>query len=276
MAGINPACTININAGGTGLKLGPNGVLCFGGAAGTQNSGIGCGSFGSVTVGKYNISRGDFALNALTSGCWNLALGCNALRNTNTGNCNVSVGRNTMCGVTSGCNNTAIGTNAGTQLQTGNNNTIIGYGAQALLATSSNSITLGNASIATIRAQVTSITALSDYRDKTYIETLPVGLEFLRQVRPVKFTWNMRGGSKVGQKEAGFIAQELKTVTDNSTIKDWLEGIVIHNEDKSRYEAAPGKLLPLIVKAIQELAEQNDALTARIVYLETIINKQPE
>ena len=114
---------------------------------------------------------------------------------------------------------------------------------------------------------------MSDYRDKSYIETLPVGLEFLRQVRPVKFTWNMRDGSKVGQKESGFIAQELKQVADNSPIKDWLDGLVISNEDESRFEAAPGKLLPLLVKAIQELADQNDVLTARITALETSINK---
>jgi hypothetical protein len=83
----------------------------------------------------------------------------------------------------------------------------------------------------------------------------------------------MRDGSKVGQKEAGFIAQELKQVADNSSIKEWLDGFVINNEDQSRYEATPGKMLPMMVKAIQELAEQNDKLTARIVVLENNINK---
>jgi len=52
-----------------------------------------------------------------------------------------------------------------------------------------------------------------------------------------------------------------------------LDGLVISNEDESRFEASPGKLLPLMVKAIQELANQNDELTARIVALEAIINK---
>jgi hypothetical protein len=95
-----------------------------------------------------------------------------------------------------------------------------------------------------------------------------MGLEFLRQVRPVTFTWKTRDGSKVGQKEAGFIAQELKTVKDNSSIKEWIDDLVISNPDNSRYEAAPGKMFPLMVKAIQELAEKNDELTSRVAVLE--------
>ena len=89
------------------------------------------------------------------------------------------------------------------------NNVFLGCNAQGLAAGCSNTITLGDANIATIRAQVTSITALSDARDKKDIVDLPLGLDFIRQIRPVKFTWNMRDGSKVGQGYAGFIAQVL-------------------------------------------------------------------
>jgi len=79
----------------------------------------------------------------------------------------------------------------------------------------------------------------------------------------------MRDGSKVGQGYAGFIAQELKQVMDYHQAKEWLE-LVISNEDESRYEAAPGKLLPVMVKAIQELAQQNDSLKKRIEALEQL------
>ena len=43
----------------------------------------------------------------------------------------------------------------------------------------SNEITLGDSNIATLRCQVTSITALSDQRDKTAIEDLDLGLKFV-------------------------------------------------------------------------------------------------
>jgi len=107
---------------------------------------------------------------------------------------------------------------------------------------------------------VTSITALSDARDKTDISNVSYGLNFLKQVRPVTFTWNMRDGAKVGQKETGFIAQELKELVDNSLLKDYLDGLVISNEDGSRLEAAPNKLFPLVIKAIQELDSRLTAL----------------
>ena len=176
------------------------------------------------------------------------------------------MGFKALCNNVIGANNTAFGTCAGLA-NTGNNNVFLGYGAEGLAPGSSCTITLGNSSITAIRAQVTSITALSDARDKTDIVDIPLGLDFIRQIRPVKFTWNMRDGSKVGQGYAGFIAQELKQAMDYHQVKDWLE-LVISNEDESRYEAAPGKLLPVMVKAIQELADENTELRKLIIGLQ--------
>jgi hypothetical protein len=155
-----------------------------------------------------------------------------------------------------------IGSKAGCAQIGGCNNTIIGCGAAASTTTVSNEITLGNSSIATIRAQVTTITSLSDARDKCDVITLNSGMDFLREVRPVKFTWNMRDGAKVGQRETGFIAQELRSVLEASDIRPWLSDLILANEDDSRLEAAPGKLLPLMVRAIQELEDRIVALEA--------------
>jgi hypothetical protein len=85
-------------------------------------------------------------------------------------------------------------------------------------------------------------------------------MDFLRAVRPVQFVWNMRDGGKVGVKETGFIAQELKAVLDASDIKPWLADLVLTLQDGNRLEAAPGKLLPLIVRALQELDARITAL----------------
>lgn len=93
-------------------------------------------------------------------------------------------------------------------------------------------------------------------------------MDFLREVRPVTFTWNMRDGAKVGQQETGFIAQELRSVLDNSDIKPWLSDLILANEDDSRLEAAPGKLLPLMIRALQELEQANLALAQRVTDLE--------
>ena len=94
-------------------------------------------------------------------------------------------------------------------------------------------------------------------------------MDFLKQVRPVQFTWNMRDGAKVGQQETGFIAQELREVLDASELKPWLSDLILSNDDDSRLEAAPGKLLPLMVRAIQELQEQVDALKAEVETLKS-------
>jgi hypothetical protein len=116
---------------------------------------------------------------------------------------------------------------------------------------------------------------LSDARDKCDVITLTSGMDFLREVRPVQFTWNMRDGAKVGQQETGFIAQELREVLDASAIRPWLSDLVISNDDDSRLEAAPGKLLPLMIRALQELeqanqalAQDNQALAQRVTVLE--------
>ena len=190
-----------------------------------------------------------------TSGNSNFAFGRLTLQSNGVGNCNIALGYCTAPALNGGCNNVLLGATAA-----------------PLGAACSNMITLGNSTITQIRAQVTSITALSDYRDKSDIYSLDVGLDFLRQVRPVKFTWNMRDGGKIGVKETGFIAQELENVLNNSSIKDWLDGFIITNEDRSRIEATPQMMFPMVIKAIQELDSINANLISRIVVLENALN----
>ena len=54
----------------------------------------------------------------------------------------------------------------------GNNNIHIGYNTRPASNTASNAITLGNSSHTVIRAAVTTITSLSDERDKKEIQEL--------------------------------------------------------------------------------------------------------
>ena len=119
-------------------------------------------------------------------------------------------------------------------------------------------ITLGNSSVATLRCQVTSISSLSDRRDKTDINTLDLGLDFINELKPVKFKWQSREGiGKDGTYEAGFIAQDFQQVQKDNDA-DYLQMVLESNPDK--LEAAPGKLIPILVRAVQELSAELNTL----------------
>ena len=166
-------------------------------------------SAGSLT-GSNNVALGFQAARFMGGSVTNtVALGYGTLSSTTfNGSGNTAIGSNAGTQVTTGTNNTMIG-NQTTGPTTGGNNTLLGYLAVESSDTVSNEITLGNSSISSLRCQVQTISSLSDKRDKKDIEELPLGIDFINTLKPVKFTWNMRDGAKVGQQEAGFIAQDL-------------------------------------------------------------------
>jgi|TARA_B100000085_G_scaffold178084_1_gene162360 hypothetical protein len=169
--------------------------------------------------------------------------------------------------------NTIVGSEAGTTLSTGTNNTILGYGAQSSTATVSNEFTLGNSSVATLRCAVTSITSLSDERDKKDIVDLEYGLDFIESLQPKQFTWDNRPetstgfdeeGNQVekeiesankGKKDFGFIAQDVQPL-DNDVLR------LVYDENPDKLEMSYGKLVPILVKAVKELSEKVKALEA--------------
>ena len=72
---------------------------------------------------------------------------------------------------------------------------------------------------------------------------------------------------KSSQTQHGFIAQEVKTAIEaDSGIQDGFK-LWDEREDGSQ-EVAEAALIPVLVKAIQELSAKNDALEARIATLE--------
>ena len=148
---------------------------------------------------------------------------------------------------------------------TGSNNTCIGHDAIPSSASVSNEITLGDSNVATLRCQVTSITALSDQRDKTAIEDLDLGLNFVNAMKPRKFTWNRRDGKWVGKKEIGFIAQELHELEMDFSSTERTR--LVNYENPSRLEAQPMNTYPILVKAIQELSAKVDSLQAEVTKL---------
>ena len=233
---------------------------------GTQNTASGQVALYSNTTGNYNTASGMNALYSNTTGIDNTASGRLALYSNTTGIRNTASGLNALYSNTTGYNNTAsgfqagygVGTNSNT---TGNNNTFIGNESVGASSTASNTITLGNSAIGTLRCQVTTITALSDARDKTDITPLPAGLDFVKALSPVAFIWNRRDGGKTGVPDTGFIAQELLKAQE--TTGHTIPGLV-YDENPDQLEAGYGKLLPVLVKAIQEQQVMIEKLSTEI------------
>lgn len=214
----------------------------------------------SIAIGTYAMQNSQW-----TGG--NTAIGQYALENATgiTGVNNVAIGNNAGRNITDGENNVLIGNFAGftpVALTTGDNNIVIGAGAATATATTNNSVTLGNTSITALRCAVTSITSLSDARDKKEVEDLNVGLEFIDGLRPVKFVWNDRDeAGKHDVADFGFIAQDLKEAEEAVEMADVLK--LVYDENPEKLEASYGKLIPILVKAVQELSAEVKLLKSK-------------
>jgi hypothetical protein len=234
-----------------------------GNTTGSFNTAIGYDALTSNTTGQFNVAVGPKSLDSNTTGSHNTALGHAALDANTTGAFNTAIGYDALGANTTGNLNTAFGYSAGNPLTTGTNNTFIGNGSVNTSggATASNTIVLGNSAITTLRCQTATISALSDARDKSNIEDIPVGIEFIKDLRPVKFTWNQRDGMRVGLTDAGFIAQESLDVV-NKYNANWIG--LVEDENKDQLAMTPGKLIPILVKAIQQLSAKVDSLESQL------------
>ena len=176
----------------------------------------------------------------------------------NTADGNTFLGTSAGYNTSSGINNTFVGLNSGVANTIFFNSTCLGSGSTV---SANNQVNLGNTSITTLRCNVTTITALSDARDKTDILEISEGLDFVSKLKPVSFTWNQRDGGRVGIKSTGFIAQDLLALQKNSLIGDNLD--LVSDLDLERLEARYANLLPIMVKAIQELKAEIEILKAK-------------
>ena len=234
--------------------------------SGYYNTGVGSSSLRGNVYGYENSGLGYNSLNSNTDGYRNVAIGVDAMSSNTIGSGNTGIGAYTLTSITTGNLNTVIGYQSGTNIITGSNNTVLGYNTEPSSTSTSNQITLGNSSVTSLRCNVTSITSLSDARDKKNIKELSLGLDFIAKLKPRQFNWdkrewydgNVSDGSKMQEAPtAGFIAQELDSLqqTENA---EWLNLVLKDNPDK--WEATTGNLLPIMVKAIQELKEKCDRL----------------
>ena len=109
----------------------------------------------------------------------------------------------------------------------------------------------------TIYAVNTTIVSLSDVRLKENIRDLNVGLDAIMQLKPRLFDWKQ--GCGADKKNArGFIAHEFEQVFPDM-ISQWAEE---PPEGEEPYKAVSADLIPILVKAIQELKIEFDAYKA--------------
>ena len=271
------------NAGLTGSASAANAVS-VGYQAGLASSGISVGyRAGSNATGSYTTYVG-YETMRTNQGAYNVGIGYKAGEDNDTGANNVYIGKQAGKANTSGAQKTCVGDTAGST-STGSNVTLIGYNSQPSAASSSNEITLGDSNVATLRCAVTTITSLSDKRDKSEIKDLEYGLDFIDKLQPREFVWDNRAeikqqdildengeplldeegnivtenvefySSNKGKKDFGFIAQEVKEL-DNDTLR------LVYSENLEKLEMSYGKLVPILVKAIQELKAEIELLKA--------------
>ncbi len=271
--------------GGNAVYLGnaAGGAITTGG----YNVAIGSNALDANTEGGSNVAVGYNALSANTTADNNTAVGSQALK-LNTGSKNVGVGNFAGQACTSGVNNVFIGRNAGYDATDADNNVFIGQATQNDNAGTSNQVVIGNTArsqgggkftVGTSSSTYTVVTmgstswgSSSDVRLKKEITDSTAGLSFINDLRPVTFKWKTKGevdtslphyedGSSelvIGNSDSniltkhGFIAQEVKTAIDNHTeVKD---GSEIWEENRDGIQNfSPTALIPMLVKAIQEL-----------------------
>jgi hypothetical protein len=109
----------------------------------------------------------------------------------------------------------------------------------------------------------------SDARDKTDIQDLALGLDFLRSVQPRTFVWEPRASEAVhsGCKASGFIAQEVLEVLEKHDAR--YTGIV-SDADPEHLALADGGFMPMVINAIKELATEMETLKAELAALKKL------
>ena len=122
-------------------------------------------------------------------------------------------------------------------------------------------------------------TAASDLRDKTDVENLPLSINLINQIEPVRYKWDKRiwyengqpdGSKKLSNWTPGFIAQQLEQVQSNNDA-EYLG--LVDKSDPNKLRITTGGLIPVIIKALQDLSKENEELKARVLLLEEKINQ---
>ena len=264
----------------------------------------------TITDGNVLTTTANASINGLTvgkgasSGSYNTVIGDTAGNALTTAGEATFLGRSAGAAVTTGSGNTLIGAFAGDAISTGNYNTAIGDNAYST-GNYSNSVAIGLDAAVTasdygkigdgnVDVYAKSFNNTSDARDKADIQNTNLGLNFIMQLQPRMYRWDMRefyrspkpsrdapqaeweawreantlanltsdGSKKRNRFHQGLIAQEVKTVLDSMNVDfGGFRDCEVGGGDAQMGLEYTQFIAPLI-KAIQELKAEFDAYKA--------------
>lgn len=245
---------------------------------GAYNTAVGARTLVNNT-GTYNTSVGTYALMYNSNGVSNTALGASALSSNIDGDYNTGIGAGTLANNSAGNMNTAIGSAADVMSPNLINATAIGFAA---LVNASNKVRIGNSAVTVIEGQVP-FTTPSDGRFKYNVKEDVKGLDFILQLRPVTYQFDVerfdaalqnRDNKEVFKpsrtlqtsyneaaaiRRTGFIAQEVEKAAEKSDYD--FSGISKPKSSGGHYSLSYESFVVPLVKAIQELNTKVEVLT---------------
>jgi len=287
------------NSTGTGnSSFGYNSLLQN--TSGFDNTAMGSLALSANTTGEANTAIGVSSL-YINNGAGNTAVGYNSLVSSSSVGDNTSVGQWSGYSSWTGGANTFLGCYATVAPTDGINATALGHSAYA---TASDQVRIGNTMVSSIGGY-TGWTNLSDGRFKKNLKENVPGLEFITKLRPITYTLdldglddalrsalpsakNSSGKTKVPEQkisaeraaakaarsqviQTGFVAQEVEKAAQELGYN--FSGVDAPKNSKDFYGLRYAEFVVPLVKAVQELNEQNAALEERVRKLEELILK---
>lgn len=270
----------------------------FSNVSGSENTSLGNGAlyynvngYGNSAVGNGALLNNGIVPNPFGNpeGNYNAAHGFFSLFNNTTGSDNAGFGTSTLFTNVSGNGNTALGSYSDVAEEDLTNATAIGYAASV---NASNKIRLGNTFVSIVESSAGSWTT-SDGRFKSNIKENVVGLKFIKMLRPVVYnfdaekfdnflTRHLPDSIKLKRKalkraeaksksiiETGFIGQEVAEAAKKSGYN--FNGVHVPVNDDDNYSISYEKMVVPLVKAVQELANQNEEMKKEIAELKALI-----
>jgi hypothetical protein len=129
------------------------------------------------------------------------------------------------------------------------------------LAAENDRVILGTTSVTNAYIQV-AWTVVSDLRDKIVLGDVPLGLDFVRKLKPIKYQFkeSRESSTPQGATKYGFGAQDvLAEEGDNPVIVD--------TEAPEKLKITDSHMMPVFANAIKEMADMIDQLKAEIATL---------
>jgi trimeric autotransporter adhesin len=255
---------------------------------GTDNTVVGSNAY-TTGRGSYNTIMGSHTMRFGNTGSYNVCIGEGSMYYNQAGSYNVAVGSGAYGNASDGTYNTVIGTQATVEYGATTNATAIGYGAHS---DASNKVRIGNSAVTVIEGQVP-FTTPSDGRFKFNIEEDVKGIDFIMQLRPVTYQFDVkRFDGKTAEnasmqsayneaekiRRTGFIAQEVEKAAIATGYN--FSGVIKPKKDGDHYSLSYDAFVVPLVKAVQELnskvqtlEKENETLREQIKMIEELRKK---